>query len=171
MYKFTTISLTARHYIFLASYWTNFSSYTLFHFCFSTTTTHCFEAHDQTQTNLSLPSNHGFGLKVISVSHFRKWTRSFTVLEWLRRRGISATFRKLQMRASWYVTRRLQHSFDRTVCIYIVTCRGGGERVTKITGSRSNVWICWHFDYKFFITLYYNAIAILHTFTSPLRTH
>jgi hypothetical protein len=44
-------------------------------------------------------------------------------------------------------------------------------RVTKITGSRSDDWIYWHVGYNLLITLNYNSIAILHTFSLPLYTH
>jgi hypothetical protein len=52
---------------------------------------------------------------------------------------------------------------------YIVTYRR--VRVTIMTGSSWDDWIYWHFVYNLLITLSYNAIAILHTFSSPLHTH
>jgi hypothetical protein len=43
-----------------------------------------------------------------------------------------------------------------------------GVRVTKITGSRSDNWIYWHFDYKFSLNhTYHSAIADLHNLQFP----
>jgi hypothetical protein len=53
--------------------------------------------------------------------------------------------------------------------LYIVTCIG--VRVMKITVSRSDDWIYWHFGYKLLNTDNTALSLIYAIYSSPLHTH